>query len=197
MGFLFSSYRISIHAPTRGATKDNSVKIFAIVFQSTLPRGERRRQQCRDCCLPEFQSTLPRGERRFFRRWRSSGAHFNPRSHEGSDRNMTRTKSWKCLFQSTLPRGERLYNTKVANENGDFNPRSHEGSDDIGLCSNSCSIYFNPRSHEGSDAASQQTKKCTLNFNPRSHEGSDGFSLGFTIIYALFQSTLPRGERPC
>ncbi len=151
MGFLFSSYRISIHAPTRGATKDNSVKIFAIVFQSTLPRGERRRQQCRDCCLPEFQSTLPRGERRFFRRWRSSGAHFNPRSHEGSDRNMTRTKSWKCLFQSTLPRGERLYNTKVANENGDFNPRSHEGSDDIGLCSNSCSIYFNPRSHEGSD----------------------------------------------
>ena len=107
MGFLFSSYRISIHAPTRGATKDNSVKIFAIVFQSTLPRGERRRQQCRDCCLPEFQSTLPRGERRFFRRWRSSGAHFNPRSHEGSD------DIGLCSNSCSIY----------------FNPRSHEGSD--------------------------------------------------------------------
>ena len=36
-------------------------------FQSTLPRGERRRRFSRNSCCSVFQSTLPRGERRFSR----------------------------------------------------------------------------------------------------------------------------------
>ena len=35
--------RISIHAPTRGATALAPVAIGAAAFQSTLPRGERQR----------------------------------------------------------------------------------------------------------------------------------------------------------
>ena len=35
------------------------------------------------------------------------------------------------------------------------------------------------------------------NFNPRSHEGSDKISQPTITKYCLFQSTLPRGERPC
>ena len=54
---------ISIHAPTRGATSSVFSSFTGSVFQSTLPRGERRRF----CILVLYH------------------VHFNPRSHEGSD----------------------------------------------------------------------------------------------------------------
>ena len=55
---------ISIHAPTRGATSAlYSPPYFLRLFQSTLPREERRIVSC--CCglNAAFQSTLPREER--------------------------------------------------------------------------------------------------------------------------------------
>ncbi len=55
------------------------------LFQSTLPRGERHKQPCRDGSRGRFQSTLPRGERRC--------AMFYSLNVQA--------------FQSTLPRGER------------------------------------------------------------------------------------------
>ena len=60
----FNIFRyISIHAPTRGATKSLNELKRQCIFQSTLPRGERRRSSAHnwDIC------------------------NFNPRSHEGSD----------------------------------------------------------------------------------------------------------------
>ena len=54
---------ISIHAPARGATTKPSKKAGYKIFQSTLPRGERPRNRCRQ-------------------KWTS---YFNPRSREGSD----------------------------------------------------------------------------------------------------------------
>ena len=39
---LSAAYRISIHAPTRGATLSNAILSSVLLFQSTLPRGERR-----------------------------------------------------------------------------------------------------------------------------------------------------------
>ena len=57
----FSS--VSIHAPTRGATIKQQVRISSLEFQSTLPRGERR-----------FMPTVFPVQNSF-----------NPRSHEGSD----------------------------------------------------------------------------------------------------------------
>ena len=55
---------ISIHAPARGATgRIRNRRIFD-VFQSTLPRGERRMTVKRALSFHLFQSTLPRGERR-------------------------------------------------------------------------------------------------------------------------------------
>ena len=55
---------------------------------------------------------------------------------------------------------------------------------------------FNPRSHEGSDSDPVQGSPEQGNFNPRSHEGSDGTSLIAVAGAFVFQSTLPRGERP-
>ena len=55
---------ISIHAPARGATaRSASSATSMVIFQSTLPRGERRRS----CLLCSGQM------------------YFNPRSREGSD----------------------------------------------------------------------------------------------------------------
>ena len=101
---------ISIHAPTRGATSLAISKGLFLIFQSTLPRGER---QCAervestsvrisihaptrgatkdvhtDAEIQRFQSTLPRGERRWYWLFVPLFWNFNPRSHEGSDCNI-------------------------------------------------------------------------------------------------------------
>ena len=54
---------VSIHAPTRGATRSRSVNSFSWGFQSTLPHGERHCSCSCAVCAPSF----------------------NPRSHTGSD----------------------------------------------------------------------------------------------------------------
>ena len=100
---------ISIHAPTRGATRPNgSVRRLSIHFN---PRSHERSDVFFALCngqflcisihaptrgatvctvprtwIPVFQSTLPREERRFQRVFlRINYQHFNPRSHERSD----------------------------------------------------------------------------------------------------------------
>ena len=58
---------VSIHAPTKGATSFLFAQGSCSGFQSTLPRRERRRKNTRRSCI----------------------ICFNPRSHEGSDRNFS------------------------------------------------------------------------------------------------------------
>ena len=105
----FQNLRISIHAPTKGATPCiRSHLTFFSIFQSTLPRRERlnctaTRPNVESISIHaptkgatvliflrlvnnQFQSTLPRRERRGVKY--STGLYvlnFNPRSHEGSD----------------------------------------------------------------------------------------------------------------
>ena len=76
---------ISIHAPTRGATKSQALKVMRFGFQSTLPREERHNLTPEVMQWKSFQSTLPREER--LKQWRVLKRHynFNPRSHERSD----------------------------------------------------------------------------------------------------------------
>ena len=102
---------ISIHAPTRGATVKNRFGLTDGKFQSTLPRGERRRK------WKVFLVCI----------------YFNPRSHEGSDTLITGTAMPSIIFQSTLPRGERHLDISLHLNSGHFNPRSHEGSDANGI----------------------------------------------------------------
>ena len=54
---------ISIHAPAKGATHQASDKYNPGIFQSTLPRRERRLWPGLICSTFIFQSTLPRRER--------------------------------------------------------------------------------------------------------------------------------------
>ncbi len=77
-----------------------------------------------------------------------------------------------------------------------FNPRSREGSD-VPLFADSVMLpYFNPRSREGSDENPFYFARNFCYFNPRSREGSDVRKTVFSKSSTLFQSTLPRRERP-
>ena len=122
--------KISIHAPTRGATcRCGFLCDDRTTFQSTLPREERLQHKQRHRQQRRFQSTLPREERLTGAIMSSAAINFNPRSHERSDTSSPSTVYLR-KFQSTLPREERqkarFYDRMVF---ADFNPRSHERSD--------------------------------------------------------------------
>ena len=105
--YTFEVTLISIHAPTRGATKMSVKKSYSYQFQSTLPREERRYRICNKAHYLSFQSTLPREERHASISLSSCGDYFNPRSHERSDVEVDAQPCGLLQFQSTLPREER------------------------------------------------------------------------------------------
>ena len=101
------------------------------LFQSTLPRGERRKEAAMWWEDKPFQSTLPRGERPAQEIPACAARrNFNPRSRVGSDDMGGVSMEGKKIFQSTLPRGERLQEgVHPPQFLWDFNPRSRVGSD--------------------------------------------------------------------
>ena len=168
--------QISIHAPAKGATStvpDDYPQYC--VFQSTLPRRERRQRFVQNCLAVIFQSTLPRRERLIQR----------------------------CLadplfiFQSTLPRRERLRRTQplyVLNAISIHAPA--KGATKRAYVFAGHVPNFNPRSREGSDHRRLSCGSPACHFNPRSREGSDIMAEVKEAGLKLFQSTLPRRERP-
>ena len=165
---------ISIHAPTRGATKVACYLATLIKFQSTLPREER----------PVRRYSLP-----------LISVNFNPRSHERSDNIQNLTFALTKRFQSTLPREERrCMRVRIAAPLCNFNPRSHERSDSNGLMmfdDTLISIHAPTRgatilcNHRGLVFGFQSTL-------PREERLSFPCNISFHLI---FQSTLPREER--
>ena len=189
---------ISIHAPAKGATARrrmmcrcvsnfnprsregsdapcSSDRQSAFLFQSTLPRRERRRASC----------PSPRRSRYFNPRSREGSdaaglhtaapvRHFNPRSREGSDVPQDlHLLSALCISIHAPAKGATWQAV-----------RSRRVS------------HFNPRSREGSDERPAQLWARLRHFNPRSREGSDGVCRAYAPEEGRFQSTLPRRERP-
>ena len=78
---------ISIHAPAKGATKPCKHCVVCSIISIHAPAKGATSQQSMQRSVTVFQSTLPRRERRVLRK-RHSGRprDFNPRSREGSDR---------------------------------------------------------------------------------------------------------------
>ena len=124
------SAHISIHAPARGATNSASMMSALSLFQSTLPQGERRQQH--------------------------GGIHvwcnFNPRSHKGSDRDQLKLAFRNEISIHAPTRGATPYVNTTSGTGDNFNPRSHKGSDAGILGSEEVTGDFNPRSHKGSDS---------------------------------------------
>ena len=99
--------------------------------------------------------------------------YFNPRSHERSDLCGISTTAYPC----------------------DFNPRSHERSDEFLICALSSKYYFNPRSHERSDLFHSLSNTVTfISIHAPTRGATDIIFIGG--IKSIFQSTLPREERP-
>ena len=127
---MLKDWLISIHAPTRGATAVTTTKETDPVFQSTLPRGERRDVIYGD--VKEIQISIHAPTRGAT----NDSGHF----------------SFKNGISIHAPtRGATRRNLPVLLLCSYFNPRSHEGSDNTWSISTLYRPNFNPRSHEGSD----------------------------------------------
>ena len=167
---------ISIHAPAKGATYFDYLKVSVRIFQSTLPRRERR---------ASYET-------------RTSGrCYFNPRSREGSDSSANSIINRQTLFQSTLPRRERHPAPLPSHPLQHFNPRSREGSDGLLLHSARTEQDFNPRSREGSDRLLGRGLRCGLSFQSTLPRRERQYNRIEAVTGFPFQSTLPRRERPC
>ena len=86
-GTTAKQWRVSIHAPTRGATYLPEREPPSSMFQSTHPHGVRLLSEVGyDTPIFRFQSTHPHGVRRFrYFPPACPTASFNPRTHTGCD----------------------------------------------------------------------------------------------------------------
>ena len=165
--------QVSIHAPTQGATLFWAKYGNIILFQSTLPRRERRDLQPWILQIRCFNPRSHAGSDWLHLLMLHHPRSFNPRSHAGSDHAVLYSLNNIFEFQSTLPRRERLRYTNILNAIIMFQstlPRRERLIDNIKL---KLDDGFNPRSHAGSDFFSIGRKVSLSRFNPRSHAGSD------------------------
>ena len=235
---------ISIHAPAKGATARrrmmcrcvsnfnprsregsdapcSSDRQSAFLFQSTLPRRERRRASCPSPRRSRYFNPRSREGsdaaglhtaapvRHFNPRSREGSderpaqlwarlRHFNPRSREGSDGVCRAYAPEEGRFQSTLPRRERPYNRSgQLRDHRYFNPRSREGSD---------ATFPRPRLRRDTRFQSTLPRRERPRWQARSSSSFPFQSTlprrerpiitGLVTLVVLFQSTLPRRERP-
>ena len=120
--------RVSIHAPTGGATGQRRGDEDGAWFQFTRPRGARRPR--------------PRGIRLRTR--------FNSRAHGGRD--VDSLCRFPCrVFQFTRPRGARRPPKCNRTNATCFNSRAHGGRDFISAKTSAVKMCFNSRAHGGRD----------------------------------------------
>ena len=142
-----------------------------------------------------FQSTLPRGERRGTSCTSSILRNFNPRSHEGSDRQPPPKHRHLLRFQSTLPRGERPAPLPEPLDFGVISIHAPtRGATKISLhCHKSCEISIHaPTRGATCSYCGQEYPEEFQSTLPRGERPGTYMSCRCVI---LFQSTLPRGER--
>ena len=126
---------VSIHAPTRGATRlffdrqfqRQHVSIHAPTRGATIYLGPNELRTSVSIHAPTRGATL--GSPMSMGR----GNSFNPRTHTGCDCSLVITVAIK-LFQSTHPHGVRLLWSCFIFIHGSFNPRTHTGCDPSVLC---------------------------------------------------------------
>ena len=143
---------------------------------------------------------------------------FNPRSREGSDLlpgrpalppqiSIHAPARGATLYESGNPlsffisihapaRGATRHTTATDGLDRDFNPRSREGSDAIAVFAlwTNCDISIHAPAR-GATVSRRCFPSFKYHFNPRSREGSDSAVRTKIAELAVFQSTLPRGER--
>ncbi len=164
---------ISIHAPTRGATRSSFPSSFISCISIHAPTRGATNSLFYWRYKHEFQSTLPREERRYKHIHKGCLLDFNPRSHERSDTSWELYRTIGRTFQSTLPREERRNGTVKISNAALFQStlpreeRQRNRLDDHFMEQFQSTL---PREERRAKATNVQQ---VLNFNPRSHERSD------------------------
>ena len=167
-----------------------------LVFQSTLPRGERHPQPEGIPFLNVISIHAPtRGATEKHNGQSNFESNFNPRSHEGSDRISIWWPGNGSSFQSTLPRGERRQGSPMRVTMGIFQSTLPRGE-----------RLFHPVCHrpELQISIHAPTRGATMDCNLRLDaskfqstlpRGERQLDNNINIMTSEFQSTLPRGER--
>ena len=121
---------------------------------------------------------------------------FNPRSREGSDYYNMALQQYNSISIHAPARGATRRTYPQLSELIDFNPRSREGSDTGSLLFYAVKGNFNPRSREGSDPRQEipEQPRVEISIHAPARGATDLLHLSGDGL--LFQSTLPRGERP-
>ena len=144
-----------------------------------------------------FQSTLPRRERRPANgRFRCAPPHFNPRSREGSDSTLCGGNLFLiCISIHAPAKGATSDASSGSIGRSYFNPRSREGSDQAAAKESRGGGNFNPRSREGSDVGRCNLERLTAISIHAPAKGATRELRDADEWEVLFQSTLPRRER--
>ena len=100
---------ISIHAPTRGATSFRALQTFANGFQSTLPRGERRGGICRCCYFAAISIHAPTRGATIHGALAPCTDQISIHAPTRGATQINKAGDTYQAFQSTLPRGERRF----------------------------------------------------------------------------------------
>ena len=165
---------VSIHAPTRGATTDDSGWSWADLGFNPRAHEGRDDLDSRGEHVALVSIHAPtRGATTWPAACRATRKGINPRAHEGRD---TRCSGW-------------------ASRDRGFNPRAHEGRDDESRHRRlNCvvSIHAPTRGATRRRPAPCRWRPC---FNPRAHEGRDQDNVRIYSSSQRFQSTRPRGAR--
>ncbi len=190
-----------------------------MLFQPTLPRGERLASLIPLLGLRSFQPTLPRGERHKPVKLLTDNGIIS--THAPARGATDRSEDLRTGFFISTHAPARGATAPVAGALGYNMISTHApagGATEKHTSQMSGTRYFNPRSRGGSDLDSQNRTGVRCNFNPRSRGGSDRriLLIAWDLIYIsthapaggatasckcyrlsgnLFQPTLPRGER--
>ena len=143
-----------------------------------------------------FQSTLPREERRYLYHDYYAGRNFNPRSHERSDIAKKLGFAGEAISIHAPTRGATEPLSATPPRSQYFNPRSHERSDDGDQTDEIVYSNFNPRSHERSDGIKWNIWHDGTAFQSTLPREERLISWLYFLWQLIFQSTLPREERP-
>ena len=149
--YTFCGRKVSIHAPTGGATARVATQYVRDMFQFTRPRGARPSQTSPKIRRPRFNSRAHGGRDKADASYSATQAGFNSRAHGGRDR----------------PGGDREHPP----------PR------------------FNSRAHGGRDRSAAGGWSAHDGFNSRAHGGRDATHETILAVGDLFQFTRPRGAR--
>ena len=164
---------VSIHAPAWGATGFSSFFSWSLLFQPTLPHGERQSTRSPKTTSGWFQPTLPHGERLL--------------THDATLRAKIVSihaptwgaTAWRSAFVERMmvsihaPAWRATIRLGLQGESACFNPRSHTGSDTARLQYLSRVCRFQSTLPHGERRLQRLPYSHSSSFNPRSHTGSD------------------------